>query len=156
MKTIKFILFVVAIVLAPAMVFAQTPESLDSVISAALKSTQPSANSGLSIAIVKDGKVIFAKGYGYRDREKHLPVTSKTLFAIGSTSKAFTSFALKMAESRGLVEFNSPVKNIFPEFALMNKRATEEANLIDLLSHRIGLPRHDALWYLSDIKREEI
>src|ERR1700744_1879502 len=62
-------------------------QDLDAVINKALKDWQVP---GLSIAVVRDGKVIYAKGFGYRDVEKKLPVTTDTLFAIGSVTKSVT------------------------------------------------------------------
>src|SRR5262245_13665687 len=51
---------------------------------------------GLAIAVIEDGKVVHVKGYGFRDVDKQLPVTSQTLFAIGSISKSFTVTGLGM------------------------------------------------------------
>jgi CubicO group peptidase (beta-lactamase class C family) len=70
---------------------APTPKSLDGFDAIVTKAMADSKIPGLSVAIVYDGKVIYAKGFGYRDVEKKLPVTTNTIFAIGSVSKSFTS-----------------------------------------------------------------
>ena len=140
--------------LSSSLVLAANP--LDAVVKNALHQYQPIENSGFAIAVIKDGKVIFKNAYGYRDREKKLAVTTKTLFALGSSTKSFTSMALKIAEARGLIDFNQPVKKYVPELAFSDATITDQATLVDLLAHRTGLPRHDALWYLSGFNRYEL
>ncbi len=66
---------------------------------------------GAAIAVVKDNEVIFAKGFGFKDLEKKLPMTADTLLAIGSSSKAFTTFALGTLVDQGKVEWDKPVRN---------------------------------------------
>jgi CubicO group peptidase (beta-lactamase class C family) len=131
-------------------------KSFDLTVRNVIAQEQPTKNSGLAIAVIKDGKVVFAKGYGYRDRKHQLPVTTKTLFAIGSSTKAFTSMALKMAENNGLIDLQKPVVDYLSTFKVIDPILTAKINTIDLLAHRTGLPRHDALWYLSGLSREEL
>ena len=98
----------------------------------------------------------YAKGFGYRDVENKLEVTSETLFAIGSNSKAFTATVLGILKDEGKIDFKKPVREYFPEFKLKDTFASERATLIDLLSHRTGLPRHDLMWYGSSLSREDL
>ncbi len=111
---------------------------------------------GCAIAIVKDGKIVFAKGFGYRDAEKKLAATEDTLFAIGSCTKAFTSTLLGILVDEGKLDWNTPVREYLPDFRLQDEVATRIMTPLDLLTHRSGLPRHDLLWYGSGISREEI
>jgi CubicO group peptidase (beta-lactamase class C family) len=111
---------------------------------------------GLAIVVVKDGKTAFAKGYGFRDVEKKLPVTPDTLFAIGSSTKAFTATTLGILVDQGKLDWWKPVRDYLPDFKLYNQFATENMTLIDLLSHRSGLPRHDLVWYGSSASRKEL
>ena len=111
---------------------------------------------GLAMAIVKDGEVIFAEGFGYRDKEKELPVTRKTLFAIGSCTKAFTTAAIGILSDEGSVEWNKPVRTYLPSFQLKDDYITENMTVRDLVTHRSGLPRHDALWYGAAFTRKEM
>ena len=111
---------------------------------------------GLAMGIVKDGKVIFAQGFGYRDLEQKLPVTTKTLFAIGSCTKAFTTMAIGMLVDKGKVEWDKPVRDYLPAFTLKDEYITANMTVRDLVTHRSGLPRHDALWYGSPLTRKEI
>jgi len=87
------------------------------------------------------------KGYGFRDVEKKLPVTSNTLFAIGSTTKAFTTFLIGTLVDEGKLGWDKPVREFLPEFRLSDPRTTELITPRDLLTHRSGLPRHDLVWY---------
>ena len=111
---------------------------------------------GVAIAVVQDGKVIYAKGYGYRDLENKLPITTETLFPIGSITKSFTSLAFAILKDEGKVDWDEPVRTYLPQFQLNDPVATANATARDLFSHRTGLPRHDLAWYSSDFSREDL
>src|SRR5215813_2141415 len=102
---------------------------------------------GMAIAIVKGKDIIYTKGFGYRDVEKQLPVTPDTLFAIGSSSKAFTTFVLGTLVDEGKIEWDKPLRNYIPWFRLYNESMGERLTPRDLVTHRSGLPRHDLVWY---------
>jgi CubicO group peptidase (beta-lactamase class C family) len=111
---------------------------------------------GIGVGIYKDGKVLLSEGFGYRDREKKLPVTPNTLFAIGSASKAFTTMDVQMLVEDGKVEWDKPVQTYLPDFQLKDEVATARMTVRDLVCHRSGLPRHDGLWYGTTLTRKEI
>jgi len=102
---------------------------------------------GLALAIVVDGEVVFAEGFGQRDREADLPVTPDTLFPIGSSTKAFTTFTLGTLVDEGKLDWDQPVTRYLPGFRLADPTATELITPRDLVTHRSGLPRHDLVWY---------
>ncbi len=102
---------------------------------------------GAAIAVIKNDKVVYAKGFGFKDVENKLPVTPDTIFAIGSSSKAFTVFALGKLVDEGKVAWDTPVRTYIPWFRLYDKDAGEHLSVRDLVTHRSGLPRHDLLWY---------
>lgn len=111
---------------------------------------------GLAVGIVKDGKLILAQGFGRRDVDADLPVTAKTLFAIGSCSKAFTALILGMLNEEAKIEWDEPVRTYLPDFKLQDDYMTMNITPRDLVCHRSGLPRHDASWYGSSATREEL
>jgi CubicO group peptidase (beta-lactamase class C family) len=111
---------------------------------------------GAAVAIVRDGKVVLAKGYGWRDVENKQPVTPRTLFAIGSITKSFTVAALASLVDAGKVEWDKPVREYLPDFRMHDPMATERLTPRDMVTHRSGLPRHDALWYNSTFTRKEL
>jgi CubicO group peptidase (beta-lactamase class C family) len=100
---------------------------------------------GLAIAIVKDGKVMYEKGFGYRDMKKGLPVTPNTIFGIGSCTKAFTSLAVGMLVDKGVIHWDRPVRDYVSWFRMYDEYVTSHITLRDFLSHRSGLPRYDTL-----------
>jgi CubicO group peptidase (beta-lactamase class C family) len=102
---------------------------------------------GAAVAVVKDNEVVFAKGFGFRNLENKLPMTPDTLMAIGSSSKAFTTFALGTLVDQGKVEWDKPVRNYIPWFRLYDAQVGERLTPRDLVTHRSGLPRHDLVWY---------
>ena len=75
-------------------------------------------NSGLAVGLVERGRLVFARGFGYRDTDTHLPVTPDTLFALGSCSKAFTATAIALLADEGKIALDSPVRTYLPGFAL--------------------------------------
>lgn len=111
---------------------------------------------GVGIAIVKDGKVILSKGYGYADVDKKRKVDAQTLFAIGSSSKAFTAASVMQLVDAKKLDLDKPVIHYLPDFKLFNDYATQQITPRDLLCHRSGLPRHDLAWYGSAASREEL
>ncbi|HSB36004.1 MAG TPA: serine hydrolase domain-containing protein, partial [Thermoanaerobaculia bacterium] len=111
---------------------------------------------GVSMVIVRGNDVLLLKGYGLRDVEKNLPVTPKTLFAIGSATKAFTTFVMGTLADEGKLDWNAPVSSYIPGFKLKDPVASERLTPTDLVTHRSGLPRHDALWYNATLSRKEM
>ncbi|MFN7944501.1 MAG: serine hydrolase [Blastocatellia bacterium] len=111
---------------------------------------------GVAIAIVKDDKIIFARGYGVRELGKPDPVNERTLFAIGSSSKAFTAAAMAMLVDDAKVKWDDLVTKHLAGFELYDAYASQQMTLRDLLCHRSGLERGDLLWYGSSLDRNEI
>ncbi|QPC84620.1 serine hydrolase [Phototrophicus methaneseepsis] len=111
---------------------------------------------GMAVAVVQDDEIIYQKGFGYTELESKAPVTPETIFAIGSSSKAFTAMCLGILVDDGLLDWHKPLRQYMPDFELMDKFATERMNAMDLVTHRSGLPRHDLLWYNSPLSRKEI
>ena len=111
---------------------------------------------GLAIAVVKDDSVIFAKGYGVRERGKPGAVDAGTRFAIGSTTKAMTAAALGMLVDDGKVRWDEPVITYLPGFRVGDPYVTRELTVRDLLTHRGGLGNADQLWASADYSIEEI
>lgn len=111
---------------------------------------------GVAIAIVQGDKVLLAKGYGYRNVEKKLPVTENTLFAIGSTTKAMTAVTVCQLVDDGLIDLDKPLIGYLPSFRMHDEYVTMHMTARDLMCHRSGLPRHDLVWYGSDLTREEL
>src|SRR5438270_9780889 len=111
---------------------------------------------GLAIAVVQNGQVIYSHGFGLRDVKGNLPVTSKTIFAIGSISKSFTSLSMGMLNDEGKLDWDKPVRQYLPEFQMYDPVASERMTPRDLISHRVGMAGHDLLWYSSDFSREDV
>ncbi len=111
---------------------------------------------GLAVGVIRDGKVALAKGYGLRDVDKKLPVTSQTLMAIGSNSKSFTVTLMGMLVDERKLELDKPVRTYLPDFVLQDDVATRLMTPIDLVTHRSGLPRHDAMWGAGSFSRKEL
>lgn len=112
---------------------------------------------GLSIAIVHNDSVLYQKGFGVREAGKPARVDTKTLFAIGSNSKLFTSTLAGMMVDAKKMSWDAPATTYLPSFQLYDPWVTREITLRDLLSHRSGLGRRgDMLWYASPFDRAEV
>ena len=111
---------------------------------------------GVGVAIVRDDEVVLCQGFGYRNLARKHPVTPGTLFAIGSCTKAFTTMVMGMLVDEGKLDWDRPVRVYLPRFALWDSFSTERLTPRDLVTHRSGLPRHDAVWYGCSATREEL
>lgn len=137
----KIILYSVVALLCPVIMFTSAGAQLstgkiDSLMSEALIKLKIA---GAAIAIVKDGRVIHQKGYGFSSTETKSTVNELTNFQIASNSKAFTTAALSMLVDEGKIKWEDKVKNYLPEFKMYNDYVTENFNIVDLLTHRSGL-----------------
>ncbi len=112
---------------------------------------------GVAVAVVRGGEVAHLGGYGYRSLADSLPVTPETLFAIGSSTKAFTTALLGTLVDEGRLGWDDPVRRHLPGFSMADSAAAVGITVRDLVTHRSGLPRHDGIWYANpDLTREEI
>ena len=154
-KSLKTVLVLIALFLAVHSAFSQQEPfgGLDGYI---VKSMQDWETPGLAIAIVKNDSVIFAKGYGVRKMGGKDAVTPRTIFAVASTTKAMTVACLGMLVDQGKIKWDEPVTKHLPKFQLYDPYVTRELTVRDLLCHRSGLERGDALWYRSPYSREEV
>jgi len=111
---------------------------------------------GLGVAVVHDGTVVMARGYGYRNFEDRIPADGDTLFAIGSNTKSFTATLLGMLSDDGVLDHETPIIEYMPDFRLHDPVATAQMTAVDLITHRSGLPRHDLAWLQAGRSREEL
>lgn len=146
----------------PALVFAQTTDLQSKLVEIDAYAQKAQADwqvPGFSIAIVKDDKVVFAKGYGVRELGKPEKVDENTLFAIASNSKAFTTASLAILIDEGKIKsWNDKVSQYYPQFQMSDPYITREMTIRDLVSHRSGLDTFsgDLLWYETTYTADEI
>lgn len=152
-------LFLVSIILSlTAAGLAQTtpPADLDAFVANARKTFDVP---GISVGIVKDGKVVLAKGYGVRKLGDSTPVDEYTMFGIGSNTKAFTAAALATLVDEGKLAWDDPVYQRLPGFVMYDPYVSHEMTIRDLLTHRsgMGLGEGDLLfWPQSTYTRDQI
>lgn len=111
---------------------------------------------GVGVGIVVGDKLVFAKGYGYRDYEKKLPFTAKTMQPIASNSKLFTAVSAGMLVEEGKLTWDKPIKQSVPEIEFYNDQLNNNVTLRDMMSHRTGVTRHDLIWFKSPFTRKEL
>jgi CubicO group peptidase (beta-lactamase class C family) len=111
---------------------------------------------GVALAVVQNGQVIYSHGFGLRHVKGNLPVTTKTIFPIGSISKSFTALSMAMLNDEGRLEWDGPVRQYLPEFQMYDPVASARMTPRDLISHRVGMAGHDLVWYSSDFSREDL
>tara|TARA_R110001632_G_scaffold65_10_gene280 strand:+ start:5495 stop:7033 length:1539 start_codon:yes stop_codon:yes gene_type:complete len=129
-------------------------QSNDEVLNTKIKSLEKdfetvltrSKAAGFAIAIVKGNKIIYSKGFGYRDLENKFPMTPNTVFAIGSTTKAFTASLMGILEDKGKLDLDKSPRTYIPELEFFNSEMNAQITIKDLMTHRTGLPRHDGAW----------
>ena len=102
---------------------------------------------GFAVAIVENDEILYSKGFGYRDYKNKIKVDQNTLFPIGSATKSFTSSLLGILRDKEKLDFeDSPIDHI-NELRFNNSEMNNMISIRDMMSHRTGLPRHDASWY---------
>ena len=113
---------------------------------------------GMAIMVVKDDKVVLAKGYGTRELGKNEPVDEKTLFAIASNSKAFTTASLAILVDEKKLAWDDKVSKYLPDFQMYDPWVTSELTVRDLVTHRVGLDTFsgDLLWYEATFTADDI
>lgn len=128
--------------------FSQTDKRLKNIEKEFEKILEATQAPGFAVAIVEGDKIIYSKGFGYSNYETKTPADANTLYAIGSSSKAFTSAILGQLREEDKLSFDdSPIKHI-PDLKFYNDDMNNHIIIKDLMSHRTGLPRHDLSWYL--------
>jgi len=157
----KHLVFLLLSILCLNTVFGQTTlpafisDSLDIYVNRAMAKEQLP---GLALCIVKDGRVVFMRGYGVKEHGKTGGVDENTLFMIGSNTKAFTSLAMAILQEEGMLTLNDQITKWLPEFKLENKLAGEQAIIRDVLSHRIGFRtfQGDFTYWKSNLTRSQV
>lgn len=111
---------------------------------------------GIGIGIVMGDKLVFAKGYGFRDYGKKLPYTPTTTQPIASNTKLFTAVAVGLLVEDGKLRWDEPIKQFVPSIRFYNDELDRSVTIRDMLSHRTGVTRHDSIWYKSAFSRREL
>lgn len=111
---------------------------------------------GIGVGIVVGDKLVFAKGYGYRDYEKKLPITANTMFPIASNTKLFTAVAAGLLVEEGKLTWDRPIKESVPTIQFYDNYLNNTITLRDMLAHRTGITRHDSIWYKSDYSTKQL
>lgn len=158
MTKLKFIFTILTIsLLFNSKAFSQVnPASVQKLDDYIEKARQQWEAPGLAVAVVKDGKIIFAKGYGIRQLGKTEKVDGQTIFAICSTTKAITAAAMGMLVDEGKVKWDDKVIKHLPDFQLYDPYVTRELRVRDLFTHNAGLGNADFLWGDTDLSSDEV
>ena len=111
---------------------------------------------GLAIAVVKDGKLVLARGYGVCEPGKDRKVTEDTVFPIASCTKSFTAACVAVLVDEGKLSWDDPVRKHLPDFRVADPYVTEQITIRDLLCHRTGLVRGDLMAMTGEFTRAEM
>ena len=152
---INHVVFAFLILIFPMSLCGQESKSFAKLEKELVSLLEDTKTAGYAVAVVKGGKVIYTKGFGYRDMEGKKKVDENTLFAIGSSSKAFTTALLGLMEEGKGLSFDDNPKKYLPELEFFNDELNSKLTITDLVSHRTGLPRHDFSWYLFPTKSKD-
>jgi len=135
----------------------QTEQQLDSLRAHIKKTLEETKVPGLGVGIIRDGKVILAEGFGTRDTNTGLPLDSRSIFLIGSSTKPFTTTALAMLVEDGLVAWDAPVRTYVPTFGVHNDDyVSAHITVKDLVTHRTGVPESEVSWMGSTLTRQKM
>lgn len=146
----------VAVVLGAPLSAQQRDARIAAIDAYAAKARAEWSAPALALAIVKNDSVVFAKGYGVLEKGSTKAVDENTLFAIGSSSKAFTTAALAMLADAGRFRWDDRAAPYLPGWQLGDPWVTREVTIRDLVAHRIGLDRADYIWSGTEFSRDDI
>ena len=152
----RFILLVVVAILATPLTSAAQRGPLagfDAYITSAMRDWKVP---GLAIAIVRNDSIVHMRGYGTRTMNANEPVDEHTIFAIGSSSKAFTATLIGMLVDEGKLRWDDPAHLYLPGLELFDPYVSKELTVRDLLTHRSGLTRGDLVWYATEYDRRDV
>lgn len=151
-RMLKSILTTAIILFIAAFSFGQTAdEAIDKQVDR-LFSKYNSITSGVAVAVVKDGKIIFKKGYGAANLEYDVPVTTKTVFNAASVSKQFTAFAVYLLEKQGKLSLEDDVRKYIAEIPDSGKTV----RIKHLLAHTSGIKDQWALLSLAGWRMDDV
>lgn len=111
---------------------------------------------GLALAVIRDDQVVHQAGYGLRNVQQRLPVTPDTLFPIASITKSFAVLSIGLLIDQGKLEWDTPVKDILPDWQMQDPYITQALTVRDMLTHRSGMPSHDWAWMGSNGSRRDL
>jgi CubicO group peptidase (beta-lactamase class C family) len=111
---------------------------------------------GIGVGVVVDDKLVFTRGYGYRDYGTKLPITSRTLFQIASNTKLFAAVSAGLLVEEGKLTWDKPIRESVPSIQFYNDWLNNSVTLRDMLAHRTGITRHDSIWYKSEFTSRDI
>lgn len=148
-------LFLVSSVSFPQSRFDSIKVDLDAHISKAIADWKVP---GISLAITVGDSIVYSKAFGFADLEQKEPVTTNTIFPIGSMGKSFTAFSLALLQEQGKLSLNDKVVKWLPWFTMTDKQLQNNLTIADLLSHRTGMETFtgDLLWTESNLSNREI
>lgn len=110
---------------------------------------------GFSVAVIDGDQVIYSKGFGYRDVKNKKPVTTNTLFAIGSSTKAFTAALLGTLQKEGKLSLDGNAISYLPQLRFINDQMNNQITIRDLMTHRTGISRYDMSWYIFNTSNRD-
>ncbi|EON72147.1 serine hydrolase domain-containing protein [Lysinibacillus sphaericus] len=143
-SSLKMFMFMLAMILIfngllPKIAYADSKEKIQKIEQFVEEQRAISKIPGLSLVIVEKGKTVYQKGFGYADVKEKTPVTSNTLFEIGSTTKAFTGLAILQLEKEGLLTRTDDVRKYIPWLELKYNGDVQTVTINQLLYHTSGI-----------------
>ncbi|NOX45743.1 MAG: serine hydrolase [Chlorobi bacterium] len=156
--TIRFAFMALGLILLSTYLYSQKSYNYDELDSYIEKGVEDFNVPGFAVGIVKNGEVVFQKGYGVRNTETGEAVDTKTLFGIASCSKAFTAASMAILVDEGKVDWNDKVIDRLSWFRMYDPAITNDLRIDDLLCHRSGMQTFDGdlLWYGTNYSRREV
>ena len=151
---------VLALTLAPAATAAAQQPSIESRLAgfdAYMAQVLEDWNApGIGVGIVVKDKLVFARGYGYRDYGKKIPYTPTTTQPIASNTKLFTAVAAGLLVEEGKLDWDKPIRSYVPSIKFYDDDLDRTVSVRDMLAHRTGITRHDGIWYKSDFTQKDL
>ncbi len=156
---VRYVIPLILVIAIPILIFLQKKENdlqkFDRITQKVFEEFNPT---GISVAIVKDGEIVYEKSLGYKNIDNMSFLNNQAIFNIASCSKAFTAAAIGKLVENGLLSWDEKVVDYIPEFKLADECITSSLTIKDILSHRTGLGTFygDLLWYNTSYTNGEV
>jgi CubicO group peptidase (beta-lactamase class C family) len=151
-RIIAILLLLGLAIAAPALYAANSDEKSASAVDEVFSDLTKPGSPGCALAVYRDGKILYAKGYGLANIEENVAITPQSVFDIGSTSKQFTAATILLLEKQGKLSVNDDVRKYIPELPAYGQKIT----ILNLLNHTSGLRDYLALMELGGINIDSV
>jgi CubicO group peptidase (beta-lactamase class C family) len=156
MRRMCFIWGVLVTVVLEGLAAVVAQDSSNPAVDAIFADLTKPGSPGCALGIYRDGKIVYAKGYGLANVEENVPITTESIFDIASVSKQFTAASILLLERQGKLRLDDDVRKYVPDLPNYSSAGAQKITLLQLLNHTSGLRDYATLYSLAGIDNDDV